>query len=84
MEGADGRAKEVTAMPTSQIVKSRLSLENVDEIDALLSKCHGLADLLQSAGEFKAEVTGPTLAATAVTMRDMLAEARELLQIRTA
>lgn len=59
---------------------NRLSLDQVDEIDTLLSKCHGLADLLQSAGEFKADVTGPTLAATAATIRGLLSEARYLLR----
>ena len=53
-------------------------LSKVDQLGELLQKAIGLADLLQAAGEYNAEVTSQTLTSTAWALRDMLTEARKI------
>lgn len=55
------------------------ALQKIDLISPLLEKSIGLADLLQAAGEAKAEIMPATLAATANTLRDLLTQATHIV-----
>lgn len=57
-----------------------IDLDHMDRLGELLQKSIGISDLMQAAGESKAEVTAHTLTSTSWALRDMLLEAKEILR----